>query len=89
MRSKTLLQPLARVAAMLLIFAGLAHGAESNRDSMPLVKATFAGGCFWCMEQLYDELEGVTRRFPVIRAALKRIRPTSRSAPVPPATRKR
>ena len=60
MRSKTLLQPLARVAAMLLIFAGLAHGAESNRDSMPLVKATFAGGCFWCMEPPYDELEGVT-----------------------------
>ena len=59
MRSKTLLQPLARVAAMLLIFAGLAHGAESNRDSMPLVKATFAGGCFWCMEPPYDELDGV------------------------------
>jgi peptide-methionine (S)-S-oxide reductase len=60
MRSKTLLQPLARVAAMLLILAGLAHGAESNRDSMPLAKATFAGGCFWCMEPPYDELEGVT-----------------------------
>ena len=60
MRSKTLLQPLARVAVMLLILAGLAHGAESNRDSMPLAKATFAGGCFWCMEPPYDELEGVT-----------------------------
>ena len=60
MRSKSLLQPLARVAAMLLIFAGLAHGAESNRDIIPLAKATFAGGCFWCMEPPYDELEGVT-----------------------------
>src|SRR5512134_3481608 len=50
MRSQTLLKPLARVAAMILIMAGLAYGAESNRDSMPLAKATFAGGCFWCME---------------------------------------
>ena len=23
-------------------------------------KATFAGGCFWCMEQPFDEMEGVT-----------------------------
>jgi peptide-methionine (S)-S-oxide reductase len=59
MRSKTLLQPLARVATIILILAGLAHGAESNRDSTPPAKATFAGGCFWCMEPPYDELEGV------------------------------
>jgi peptide-methionine (S)-S-oxide reductase len=59
MRSKTLLQPLARVAAIILILAGLAHGAEPNRDSTPPAKATFAGGCFWCMEPPYDELEGV------------------------------
>ena len=25
----------------------------------PLAKATFAGGCFWCMEPPYDKLEGV------------------------------
>jgi len=24
-----------------------------------LAKATFAGGCFWCMEHPYDELDGV------------------------------
>ena len=24
-----------------------------------LITATFAGGCFWCMEPPYDELEGV------------------------------
>jgi peptide-methionine (S)-S-oxide reductase len=29
-------------------------GAQSN-----LAKATFAGGCFWCMEHPYDELDGV------------------------------
>jgi peptide-methionine (S)-S-oxide reductase len=26
----------------------------------PLAKATFAGGCFWCMEGAFDHLPGVT-----------------------------
>jgi peptide-methionine (S)-S-oxide reductase len=59
MRSETLLKRLARVAAIFLILGGLAHGAESGPRSTPLAKATFAGGCFWCMEPPYDELEGV------------------------------
>lgn len=29
-------------------------GARQN-----LEKATFAGGCFWCMENPFDKLEGV------------------------------
>ncbi len=35
--------------------------AETIRkeDIKRLAKATFAGGCFWCMERPYDELEGV------------------------------
>jgi peptide-methionine (S)-S-oxide reductase len=38
---------------LLAVFAmpGLADAA--------LVKATFAGGCFWCMEPPFDKLEGV------------------------------
>ncbi len=28
-------------------------------DENQLAKATFAGGCFWCMEHPYDELDGV------------------------------
>ena len=59
MRSETLLKPVARVAVIFLVLGGLAHGAESSRGGMPLAKATFAGGCFWCMEPPYDELEGV------------------------------
>ncbi len=35
------------------------HAAQSP-GSTPTAKATLAGGCFWCMEPPYDELEGVT-----------------------------
>ena len=59
MRSETLLRPLARAAAIFLILGGLAYGAELSPDGTPPAKATFAGGCFWCMEPPYDELEGV------------------------------
>ncbi len=33
-----------------------ASPADGSQD---LAKATFAGGCFWCMEPPFDELEGV------------------------------
>lgn len=31
----------------------------ADSPSTSLAKATFAGGCFWCMEPPYDELDGV------------------------------
>ncbi len=30
-----------------------------SAQEIPLSKATFAGGCFWCMEPPFDKLEGV------------------------------
>jgi len=50
---------------ILLVFAGLmiltTFVYASKRDLMDsdLEKATFAGGCFWCMEKPFQELEGV------------------------------
>jgi len=32
---------------------------EATADRPQRAKATFAGGCFWCMEPPYDDLEGV------------------------------
>ena len=43
--------PLALAAALL---ASAPVGAQTS-----LAKATFAGGCFWCMEHPFDELAGV------------------------------
>jgi peptide-methionine (S)-S-oxide reductase len=59
MRSETLLKPLARIVVIFLVLGSLAYAAESSPGGTPLAKATFAGGCFWCMEPPYDELEGV------------------------------
>lgn len=36
-----------------------AAAAQKAQNGRQLAKATFAGGCFWCMEPPYDKLDGV------------------------------
>ena len=43
------------------VFAGASDQAGQERR---LEKADFAGGCFWCMEHPFDELEGVISVMP-------------------------
>ena len=52
---------LVTVAALLLgIVQPNAHGAEApGAATASLAKATFAGGCFWCMESPFESLDGV------------------------------
>jgi len=33
---------------------------SSNEASLEIKKATFAGGCFWCMEKPYESYDGIT-----------------------------
>lgn len=42
--------------ALAVLLLGMAPQTEEEPE---LAKATFAGGCFWCMEPPYDELDGV------------------------------
>ena len=55
--------PYLRTAVALLTVGVLLVGAQSPTASQAndgeLKKATFAGGCFWCMEPPFDELDGV------------------------------
>lgn len=43
------------VLTALLVVGGVAFGESDLR----LEKATFAGGCFWCMESAFEEIKGV------------------------------
>jgi peptide-methionine (S)-S-oxide reductase len=42
-----------------LILAGAPAAGSSLAQGRQLARATFAGGCFWCMEKPFDDLEGV------------------------------
>lgn len=48
--------------AILILLGGAAVAGNSNSTAPAagkLATATFAGGCFWCMEPPFDELDGV------------------------------
>ncbi|MGY6587838.1 MAG: peptide-methionine (S)-S-oxide reductase MsrA [Wenzhouxiangella sp.] len=53
---KLLTATLACLLATLLLAITPTADADEER---PLARATFAGGCFWCMEPPYDRLDGV------------------------------
>jgi methionine-S-sulfoxide reductase len=47
------------IAISSFFILGMAFAEQGKRTSNNLEKATFAGGCFWCMEPPFDKLEGV------------------------------
>jgi len=59
MKFATVTSVLRLTIGLLAISIGSALAANKPADSPTLAKATFAGGCFWCMEPPYDKLDGV------------------------------
>lgn len=58
------LRRLVRVASVPVLGTLIVFGAAAEKPAPPseiekLARATFAGGCFWCMEPPFDKLEGV------------------------------
>ena len=47
------------LALLLLGCVALNSNASSDTDTSQYQTATFAGGCFWCMEPPFDKLDGV------------------------------
>ena len=45
--------------SILLAVASLGTSAEPGKDAPGHATATFAGGCFWCMEPPFDSIDGV------------------------------
>ncbi len=60
MKAGRLLQ-LLWISTLLLAFAGpsAAQGSLKPTATGGTAKATFAGGCFWCVEEVYDKVPGV------------------------------
>lgn len=47
------------ILAVALTIGVCGLGGQAGADTSGLAKATFAGGCFWCMEEVFEEVEGV------------------------------
>ena len=48
-----------RLFAMLFLGAAVLGNVSAQTPPAASAKATFAGGCFWCMEPPFDKLDGV------------------------------
>src|SRR5919108_4826381 len=59
MKIGKLLRLFSLTVLILFVSGVMARAATPDSTSTTTAKAAFAGGCFWCMEPPYDELDGV------------------------------
>jgi len=56
MKSANLIKPLTIIC---LTLGGIVYAADRGSKGTEMAKATFAGGCFWSVELLFDKVDGV------------------------------
>src|SRR5688500_6986489 len=49
-----------RILYLSMVVAGVPVSGGQAADPSALTKAFFAGGCFWCMEEAFEKVPGVT-----------------------------
>ena len=49
------------ILSLLFFNSGISLAQEASMNNEQLEKATFAGGCFWCMQPFFDRLKGVKK----------------------------
>ena len=61
----TLILSVIAISFAVVFITGSSNQANQpkNNQNAPIEKATFAGGCFWCMEPPFENLAGVTEVF--------------------------
>jgi peptide-methionine (S)-S-oxide reductase len=60
-RLRGILATMKKTAVVLgLLLAMGSSGAHQESPDRQAAKATFAGGCFWCMEEAFEKVEGVS-----------------------------
>ncbi|MDH5626343.1 MAG: peptide-methionine (S)-S-oxide reductase, partial [Nitrospira sp.] len=47
------------IAVVLCLFTRVTLSSGGNAATTAPAKAYFAGGCFWCMEEAFEKVEGV------------------------------
>ena len=60
--------------------SGESAGKQKEEKNMNLETATFAGGCFWCVEAVFLQIDGVESVMPGYMGGHVEIRPTNRFA---------
>lgn len=48
------------ILGLSMLLAGYLHPGALALEATGLAKASFAGGCFWCMEEAFEKVPGVT-----------------------------
>jgi len=59
MKLRKFLDLILSIAVISMLPGGAVYAASQSTGGAETAKATFAGGCFWCMEPPFDKLDGV------------------------------